>query len=146
MPPSNKGDRPRSAPPTEPIPDHPAISAYQSAFGRTPNAIQAKQISETVTDPVVWQQVLTDWQANGWKENGVAKMLDRYCKATGAAPAEAATPPTFCPSTTTPTSRTNNVIAGLTASTTRLLLPRSTRYSPVCTRNIRCHLPNHLSQ
>ena len=60
--------------------EHPAIAAYIAAFGRTPNAVQITQITETVTDNAAWQRVLTDWQANGWQSGGVAKMLDRYRK------------------------------------------------------------------
>ncbi len=63
--------------------DHPAIAAYIAAFGRTPNAVQITQITETVTDNAAWQRVLTDWQANGWQSGGVAKMLDRYGKEAG---------------------------------------------------------------
>jgi hypothetical protein len=62
---------------------HPALAAYSAAFGRAPNAVQAQQIAEVVTDMALWQRVLTDWQANGWKEGAVAKMLDRYRKEAG---------------------------------------------------------------
>jgi hypothetical protein len=62
---------------------HPAVSAYRAAFGRDPNAVQAQQIRETVSDLVTWQRVLTDWQANGWKDGAVANMLDRYRKEAG---------------------------------------------------------------
>ena len=44
------------------------------------------QIRETVSDLATWQRVLTDWQANGWKEGAVANMLDRYRKEAGAPP------------------------------------------------------------
>ncbi|MFV9506130.1 MAG: hypothetical protein AB4911_16385 [Oscillochloridaceae bacterium umkhey_bin13] len=73
---------------------HPALAAYVTAFGRAPNGVQAAQIRATVTDQVLWHQVLTEWQANGWKEAAVAKMLDRYRKAAGlVAPAEPERPP-----------------------------------------------------
>jgi hypothetical protein len=62
---------------------HPAIDAYTAAFGRAPNDVQAAQIVATVTDLEIWQRVLTEWQANGWKEAAVAKMLDRYRKEAG---------------------------------------------------------------
>jgi len=67
---------------------HPAIAAYIAAFGKTPNDVQITQMVETVTDAAAWQRVLTDWQANGWQANGVAKMLDRYRKETGTPPAD----------------------------------------------------------
>lgn len=76
-----------SAPPSTPTPQssaaHPALAAYTAAFGRTPNAVQSTQIIATVTDLALWQRVLTEWQANGWKEAAVAKMLDRYRKEAG---------------------------------------------------------------
>lgn len=59
---------------------HPAIEAYVTAFGRCPNAVQTNQIVGLVADLSLWERVLTDWQANGWKETSVANMLDRYCK------------------------------------------------------------------
>ena len=68
--------------------EHPAIRAYVRAFGKTPNAVQAQLIVETVTDHPAWQQVLTDWLANGWQPGGVAKMIDRYRKATDTPPAQ----------------------------------------------------------
>ncbi|MBX0329888.1 hypothetical protein K2Z83_19675 [Oscillochloris sp. ZM17-4] len=73
---------------------HPAIDTYRVATGRTPNPVQAQQIAATVTDLVIWQRVLTDWQANGWQVGAVAKMLDRYAKDAGvAAPAPSEPPP-----------------------------------------------------
>lgn len=86
---------PSAAVPTPPA-SHPAITAYTSAFGRAPNAVQSAQIAATVTDLELWKRVLTDWQANGWKEAAVAKMLDRYRKDVGlAAPAEQERPPSI---------------------------------------------------
>ena len=73
--------------------DHPAIVAYVTAFDRAPNRVQAEQITNSITDLVAWQRVITDWQANGWKDGAVAKMLDRYAKDTGAAPAQSEAPP-----------------------------------------------------
>lgn len=60
--------------------DHPAVRAYVAALHETPNAVQSAQIAETVSDLDIWQQVLTDWQLNGWGERSVGKMLDRYRK------------------------------------------------------------------
>jgi len=59
---------------------HPAIAAYVTAFREAPNTVQARQITETVSDLTVWNQVLTDWQLNGWGERSVGNMLDRYQK------------------------------------------------------------------
>jgi len=72
--------------------EHPAIAAYEAAFGRKLNQVQAEQIAATVTDLAVWQRVLTDWQANGWQPGAVAKMLDRYRKDTGTAAPAASEP------------------------------------------------------
>lgn len=75
---------------TEPLPDalqqHPAVRVYIAALHETPNAVQAGQIAEVVSDLDRWRQVLTDWQLNGWAERSVGKMLDRYQKSAVAAP------------------------------------------------------------
>lgn len=86
-----RADDPTAAAPTPAAPPHPAVVAYVDAFGRTPNGVQAQQIAETVADLTTWRQVLTDWQAHGWKEGAVANMLDRYRKE--AAPAADDGPP-----------------------------------------------------
>ncbi|NNJ13301.1 hypothetical protein EKD04_023535 [Chloroflexales bacterium ZM16-3] len=75
---------PLTRPAAEPLPAeaqrHPAVRAYVEALHETPNAVQAAQIAETVSDLNAWRQVLTDWQLNGWGERSVGKMLDRYQK------------------------------------------------------------------
>jgi hypothetical protein len=63
-----------------PAPDHPALVAYRDAFGTRPNTVQINLITATVRDLTRWEQVLTDWQANGWNTRSVASMLDRYTK------------------------------------------------------------------
>jgi hypothetical protein len=65
-----------AAPAAEP----PAIAAYRAAFGTRPNTVQINLITATVRDLTRWEQVLTDWQANGWNTRSVASMLDRYTK------------------------------------------------------------------
>jgi hypothetical protein len=72
--------RPAGAPPHDEALRHPAVAAYVAALHETPNAVQAAQIAQTVTDLAAWRQVLTDWQLNGWGERSVGKMLDRYQK------------------------------------------------------------------
>ena len=72
---------------------HPAIGAYIEAFREAPNGVQARQIAETVSDLAAWQQVLTDWQLNGWVERSVGKMLDRYQKGLAASDAPVAEAP-----------------------------------------------------
>ena len=59
---------------------HPAVDTYITVFGRHPNAEQVERIVATVTDMAAWRRVLADWQANGWNERGVVKMIDRYTK------------------------------------------------------------------
>lgn len=94
--PKAPGEAPgRSRAGAEPLPDtlqqHPAVRAYTEALHEAPNAVQARQIAEMVTDLDTWRQVLTDWQLNGWAERSVGKMLDRYQKS--AAPATSSEPP-----------------------------------------------------
>lgn len=94
--PKAPGEAPgRSRAGVEPLPDtlqqHPAVRAYTEALHEAPNAVQARQIAEVVTDLDTWRQVLTDWQLNGWAERSVGKMLDRYQKL--AAPAASSEPP-----------------------------------------------------
>jgi hypothetical protein len=72
--------RPAAEPPPVEAQRHPAVRAYVEALHETPNAVQAAQIAETVSDLDAWQQVLTAWQLNGWGERSVGKMLDRYQK------------------------------------------------------------------
>lgn len=86
-----RADEPTTVAPTPATAPHPGVAAYVDAFGRIPNAVQTQQIAETVADLATWRQVLTDWQAHGWKEGAVANMLDRYRKE--AAPAAADDPP-----------------------------------------------------
>ncbi|HEX6293395.1 MAG TPA: hypothetical protein VFZ66_29710 [Herpetosiphonaceae bacterium] len=57
-----------------------AIKLYQAAFGRYPNEIQMRDIAEKVRDLDRWQQVLDDWQLNGWNCASVGKMTARYQK------------------------------------------------------------------
>ncbi|RRR75342.1 MAG: hypothetical protein EI684_04805 [Candidatus Viridilinea halotolerans] len=64
---------------------HPACQAYLEAFDTTLNLEQINRITETVHDLVLWRKVLADWQANGWREQSVLKMLDRYTKEVDAA-------------------------------------------------------------
>jgi hypothetical protein len=80
------------APSSPALPEHPAIAAYTAAFGTRLNAVQTQQITATITNLEAWTKVLTDWQANGWKEGGVAKMIDRYQKETGTAPTGSESP------------------------------------------------------
>jgi hypothetical protein len=72
------------------IPDHPAVVAYIEALHEAPNAVQAAQIAQLVTNLAAWREVLREWQLNGWGERSVGKMLDRYQKSL---PAPAAGPP-----------------------------------------------------
>lgn len=57
-----------------------AIRLYHAAFGRYPNEIQMRDIADKVTDLDRWQQVLDDWQLNGWNCTSVGKMTARYQK------------------------------------------------------------------
>ena len=72
------------------LPEHPAITAYTAAFHTKLNDVQRQQITVTITNLAAWAKVITEWQANGWKATAVAKMIDRYQKETGTAPASAA--------------------------------------------------------
>ena len=54
------------------------------------NDVQRQQITVTITNLEAWKKVITEWLANGWKATAVAKMIDRYQKETGTAPASAA--------------------------------------------------------
>ena len=73
-------------------PEHPAIIMYTTAFRTKLNDVQRQQITATITNLDAWKKVLDDWQANGWKDGAVAKMIDRYLKETGTVPASSAAP------------------------------------------------------
>jgi hypothetical protein len=84
---------PQAAPAAPSGPEHPAITAYTAAFGKKlTDAVQRQLITATVTNLEAWQKVLTDWRANGWTATAVAKMIDRYQKEMGTAPAASEAP------------------------------------------------------